>query len=549
MPDWTGIGTGIGQGMQNVAEGLWRREELRRSDREKQAEELHKKGLQIIDNIVQRGYRISHDQDKKPILLDAQGQPAANAPQDVQDLFSQATATSKQLTGLYPAHESGALLQQFRKFLGKPPTPATPDPRAEEYGVERMQAEVPPIPEPKYTGEMGEWMQAMKVLTDPRATPEQKQGAQLIVDEMKKPKDDWIETGEAKLDRTTGRYYQTYRSKSDPGKQITRPMPMDFQPKGTEKTEAAKPSDEEVRAAATLWAESGVRPPTRLMGPASQYMVEHQLRPMGRPDTSPTGRYAKALLDSGKVKDPQQAQSMAAAWYVKVQQAKEKAASGGGSNLTLAEATALAQMDIILGRTTAFGLGKSQDRDVYNRAKADLMMTGGLGEAMGIKGDVASRTRALGTLANQRGQIGAFEKTLGANLDQVLLRSAQVGRTGSRLANEYTQYLQGNLTDYPELAQFRVAVNTAANEYARVVNSATGGAVTTDTARGEAMSLLNTAMAEGSLEGAVQQMKIDANNRIVGMDSTIDELRNSLRDLGGGGAAPNKEDLRKKYQY
>ena len=143
MPDWTGIGTGIGQGMQNVAEGLWRREELRRSDREKQAEELHKKGLQIIDNIVQRGYRISHDQDKKPILLDAQGQPAANAPQDVQDLFSQATATSKQLTGLYPAHESGALLQQFRKFLGKPPSPATPDPRAEEYGVERMQGEVP----------------------------------------------------------------------------------------------------------------------------------------------------------------------------------------------------------------------------------------------------------------------------------------------------------------------------------------------------------------------------------------------------------------------
>ncbi len=110
--------------------------------------------------------------------------------------------------------------------------------------------------------------------------------------------------------------------------------------------------------------------------------------------------------------------------------------------------------------------------------------------------------------------------------------SLQVGRTGAPLANEYMLYLQGKLTDYPELQKFRVAVNTAANEYGRITNSATGGGVSTDTARGEALGLLNPALGEGGLQGAVEQMKIDATNRITGMDATISGLQAQMGGIG-----------------
>jgi hypothetical protein len=267
MPDWTGIGTGIGQGMQNVAEGLWRREELRRSDREKQAEELHKKGLQIIDNIVQRGYRISHDQDKKPILLDAQGQPAANAPQDVQDLFSQATATSKQLTGLYPAHESGALLQQFRKFLGKPPSPATPDPRAEEYGVERMQGEVPGRKNTFLEDyqDFVKFYQTMK----PNAPKE----------EIDKVFWDDFQAKHSAKDRTpmTLKYYE-----APDGSEGDWFVPGDPNiPEGFKARAPGTPpaSEAEIAAAGKLWNENAVSPPPKIRGAVETWLVRNNLAP------------------------------------------------------------------------------------------------------------------------------------------------------------------------------------------------------------------------------------------------------------------------------
>ena len=170
---------------------------------------------------------------------------------------------------------------------------------------------------------------------------------------------------------------------------------------------------------------------------------------------------------------------------------------------------------------------------MFNRAIANEVMGGSFGGLLEQKVDLKTLQSGLSRLQVMKGTVGGFQKTLDANLDQALQLSKQVGRTGSSLANDYILYTQGRLQDYPELSRFRVAVNTAANEYARITNSATGGGVSTDSARGEAMSLLNTGMAEGSFDGAVQQMRIDANNRVTqGIDQPILEMQGQIRNLG-----------------
>jgi hypothetical protein len=202
--------------------------------------------------------------------------------------------------------------------------------------------------------------------------------------------------------------------------------------------------------------------------------------------------------------------------------------------ITDSELRALAKESLLTGQNPAFGLGKSGTRDRYNKIKAELIESTGPGPAAEQRSEFKAGSTTLTDLQKRRGQIVSFESTAAANLDQVVKISPQVGRTGSSLANEYIQFTEGKLTDYPMLARYRTAIQTAANEYAKVVNSATGGGVTTDSARKDAESLLNAAMAKGSINATIQQMKIDMKNRRDGLDKEIADTRKQLQSIGSG---------------
>ena len=111
-----------------------------------------------------------------------------------------------------------------------------------------------------------------------------------------------------------------------------------------------------------------------------------------------------------------------------------------------------------------------------------------------------------------------------------------------RKFNSVAQLLKQEWTDDPALATLAVNVQTVVNQYARLVSSATGGGVSTDSARQEAMAVLDKSMASGSFSAAINRMKLEARNRITGLNKEIESAKTGMRrGSGTGGGSQYKE--------
>lgn len=137
MPE--GLGYGIGLGLEKIGEGLTRRFQNQADAREKQADALHEKGLHIASNLQQ--YAMDTPDPTAIQFAGKSYKPEAGP------LIEQLKATSEQVRGLFGPHETPALVQHFRKFLGKGPKAPTPNPRAAQYSPEGFAAEVPVQPD------------------------------------------------------------------------------------------------------------------------------------------------------------------------------------------------------------------------------------------------------------------------------------------------------------------------------------------------------------------------------------------------------------------
>jgi hypothetical protein len=148
--------------------------------------------------------------------------------------------------------------------------------------------------------------------------------------------------------------------------------------------------------------------------------------------------------------------------------------------------------------------------------------------AAGYKADAKS----LAELEAQRGKILAFEHTAGLNADLALELSAQVNRGQAPVLNRWVLAGRRSVKGDANIVAFDAAVNTFANEYAKVVSSATGGGVTSDSARHEAMSLINTAQTPEQFSAAIATLKKDMANRRAGYDSQRAEIADRIRTRG-----------------
>lgn len=517
-----GIGEGIGQGLGDIATSLREKHARQRTDRDTAADKLEEQIRGISDNIAKVG-----------------GKDAPEA----KGLIDQLNTTVKQHNSLFLPHEAPMLMQRIEKFFGHQPGAPKADPRA------GMTAEASMAQAPVKANPVLEFLQQTRqaIKTANPELPDAEVGKQAMTALQQKynfgpETDEWRAEG-VPFKGADDKMYQRESNKKGELRQVeVTGMPAKPDIKKPAKLQSNSATGgleaiEDPNTGNTYHADNIDTAPPEFKSLwesiQKQQKQTAETKAAAKTDTSPQGRMAKALLDSGDASTPEDATKAAAKQIVDAEKAKAKAASDTGGALTPEEAMSLARTDIILGRTTSFGLGKSPDRATYNRAKAELMMGGKLGSVLGEKADAGAIQNAVSSMTNMRASVGAFQKTLDANLDQVIEKSKSVGRSGASLANEYSQYLAGKLTDYPELQAFRVAVNTAANEYGRITNSATGGGVSTDSARGEALSLLNTALSQGALEAAVDQMRTDSQNRIKGMDSTLSGLHEQM-----GGVAP-----------
>lgn len=194
------------------------------------------------------------------------------------------------------------------------------------------------------------------------------------------------------------------------------------------------------------------------------------------------------------------------------------------------------------GDLPTLGMGK----EATAMRQAILAKAAGIQTGQGLTGsdsnllhaDVKTSTMALGQLQKTRTNIEAFERTALLNADQAL-KLAPKGLAGSApVFNRWLQAGRKGLSGDADLTQFNVAVNTVANEYAKIMSGASGGAVTSDSARKEAMDLLNNTQTADGFKGAIRQMQIDMHNRQQSLVEQENRLRGNIRGEGVSGSAP-----------
>jgi hypothetical protein len=208
----------------------------------------------------------------------------------------------------------------------------------------------------------------------------------------------------------------------------------------------------------------------------------------------------------------------------------------GSSNLQTSDEDlrTLADREIHQSIKPIFGRGADPNRTRYNAILAEQYRNDpdAASAASAYKAGSANLTQ----LTKVRGTVSSFEDAFKLDLGNAEEAAKAVPRSSAKLFNSWSQLASANLTDNPDLAAFRVATQTAINQYARLMFSATGGGTSTDSARAHAEDLLNTAMAKGTYAAALGQMKKEVANRVTGLDDEIDAQKKKMS--GGGRGQP-----------
>lgn len=220
------------------------------------------------------------------------------------------------------------------------------------------------------------------------------------------------------------------------------------------------------------------------------------------------------------------------------------------STISDEEMRALAKRELEQHIKPSFGLSaKDPNRSKYNRILAEeLVKNPGNASAFAkYKAGVAT----VDQLTKVAGIVGSLEGAFKLDIQNAEEASANVDRSSLGKYNKWTQFLAANLTDHPELAAYRVAVQTAVNQYARIMSTgARGGGTTSVNAQQHAEELLNAAMPKGTLNAALAQMRKEADNVVTGLNEQIENQSQSLQNSGKPTPAAKKSvsggDLKSK---
>ncbi len=215
-----------------------------------------------------------------------------------------------------------------------------------------------------------------------------------------------------------------------------------------------------------------------------------------------------------------------------------KSTNGGGMQLTPDALKSLGDRFNITGEIPGMGMGKAATEartKVLNQWASDLKNSGtSVAEQTAKQAAYKASRNELSKLQSQRGTVMAFANTAEKNLALVQDLSAKVDRTGIPVMNRWILSGKRSIAGDPEVAKFDAAVRTAINEYAKVTSSATGGGVTSDMARKEVESMLNTAQTKEQVEQVIGLLRQEMKNRKEGYDQQIESIKQSIT----GGSTP-----------
>lgn len=204
--------------------------------------------------------------------------------------------------------------------------------------------------------------------------------------------------------------------------------------------------------------------------------------------------------------------------------------------------TYAAQIYANTGQMPSVGMGKQAAQlraQIISRA-AKLDADNGISgtDRAGRMADYKADRGALATLSRTASQVLSYENTARANGQQVLQLVGKGGaNSGVPVINRWIQAGRNQGAGDGDVAAFNLAIQTFATEYAKVVSGASGGAVTSDSARHEIMGLINNAQTPEQIKRVIAQANIEMENRRKGLVGQQQALRDRLSGRPEGGAS------------
>jgi hypothetical protein len=170
--------------------------------------------------------------------------------------------------------------------------------------------------------------------------------------------------------------------------------------------------------------------------------------------------------------------------------------------------------------------------------RGPLTDQGGQGASAAIIGNAATAGagKSVVTDMSKRAAIAdSSEQTAANNLQLAASYLTKADQTGSPIINTIQNKIRSGVLGDPDVSVYTNALETASNEYARVISMATGASGITDAARAEGQRLFNPNMAPAQLQSNIQVALQEMNNRT---GSLHDQIATARKGLFGGPQAP-----------
>ena len=213
------------------------------------------------------------------------------------------------------------------------------------------------------------------------------------------------------------------------------------------------------------------------------------------------------------------------------------AASAGVDPLTLAGMLSVWQSG---GGTPSFGYGAtgSATRNAFYQSigQAQTAGTDVVGEAMSNKASLAGATTALKTQQNQLSANQTALSTLDKQLKIVQSYSNKVDRSGRPVLNKYLLWTKNQFAGDEDTAALNNAIQTASYEFSKILSGAAASiAGVTISSADDAKNVLNANMTPSQINEVVSLMMTEGKNRLTSQQSTIDQIKQDIKDLSAGG--------------
>lgn len=140
-------------------------------------------------------------------------------------------------------------------------------------------------------------------------------------------------------------------------------------------------------------------------------------------------------------------------------------------------------------------------------------------------GDARTRTSAQVKVGTQLSVLRPFVKMVDMNGEVLKTLADKAIVTNSALANRPINWIEQNIGDYPDMAEFLAQVKIFKDEAARVVSNPNLVGVLSDTARKEMEAVISGNMPLKSMKRVIERVQADSHNRISTMEDEYAGIR------------------------